>query len=114
MLKVFDVRDVGQYADGSFGHNHVRARLHDLVAPYLDQEHSADDKALAYSLLNDMPGDAWDEEEALDILNLNSVDVVWQLVGGSLVLEAEEVELNGNHENCIHKRESTEHADPGN
>ena len=58
----FTKHDTGCYADGAFGHEHVRERLRDLVWYWADND-------LRESLGGPMPDDAWDEDEALEILN---------------------------------------------
>ena len=77
----FTAKDVGCYADGANGHEHTRKRLADLIWDWADVE-------LRESLDGPMPDDAWDEEEALDLLNSRRCDegVCFYFDSGDLIL----------------------------
>ena len=81
---VFYVCDCGCYADGSLGHDHVRNRLRSLVETWVDDA----DPDLILSLdAPIMPDDAWDEYEAIDLLNELCEDgICWEFSDGDLVL----------------------------
>ncbi len=71
----------GCWADGTFGHTRVRARLADLVREF--------DEDLAERLLDVMSDDAEEEDEALAVLNDNTeydTPVIWEFVDGDLML----------------------------
>lgn len=75
--------DCGCYADGSLGHQHIRERLAGLV--------ENQDPKLAESLRGDMPNDAWDEDEAIDMLNAQTeAGIAWFFQDGDLVLAVDE------------------------
>ncbi len=80
---VFDhTIDLGCYADGALGHDHIRSQLALLV-----QEVDGFDPDLAESLRGEMPDDAWDEDEALNLLNSHTAEgLVWTFEGGDLLL----------------------------
>jgi hypothetical protein len=69
-LIYFGLEDIGCFADGAFGHQHCRNTLANLV-DYIDQRRlvSREFETLSRSLRGEMPEDAWDEYEALDLLN---------------------------------------------
>lgn len=79
----FTKQDAGCYADGSFGHNHVREVLGSLLVevgrPDLQDE-----------LLFEMSDDACEEYDALDILNAECEGCYFEMVDGDLMLTAEE------------------------
>ena len=71
--------DYGCYADGSFGHQHIRTVLSDFVRVLGDIK-------LSDSLNGEMPDDAWDEYEALDKLNnVTQTPGYWDLHDGDLI-----------------------------
>ena len=65
---LFTFEATGCHADGALGHQHCRDALAGLLRDVFPTEH-----ALFISLGGNMPDDAWDEEEALELLNLTSV-----------------------------------------
>lgn len=72
----------GCWADGAYGHEHVRRRLAELVREF--------DENIADELLKPMSDDASEEMDALQILNDNTIHpnyyVVWEFVDGDLML----------------------------
>ena len=54
----------GCYGDGAFGHQHCRERLAEMLESTVD--YCPD---VVASLRSDMPDDAWDEYDALKLLN---------------------------------------------
>ena len=57
----------GCYGDGALGHQHCRERLAEILE---DTGHySNHTKILKDSLAGAMPDDAWDEDDAIDLLN---------------------------------------------
>ena len=83
--KEYTKADVGCHADGAAGWDHVRDVLADLVEPF--------DGAIATALRAEMSDDAWEEYEALDVLNSQCVEgCYFDFVNGDLLLvdEAEE------------------------
>lgn len=78
MNKDYFKEDIGCYADGTFGHNHVREILAGLIQGYnLD---------LAEELRKPMSDDASEENEALDILDNHCDGVSFILENGDLML----------------------------
>ena len=72
----------GCYADGTFGHDYVRGSLRGLLESYIPD---CDPKVLE-SLASAMPDDAWDEDEAMGLLNTKAPDgMCWGLLGGDLM-----------------------------
>jgi hypothetical protein len=85
MLIHFTKRDVGCYADGAYGHDHIRERLADLVES-VGRRSLALDK-LIEDLRNPMSDDASEEEDALDYLQTFTAEgVYWAFEGGDLIL----------------------------
>jgi hypothetical protein len=79
-------RDAGCYADGTFGHDHCRAVLANLLTDI-----DCPDSGLILSLNGPMPDDAWDELDALDALQAVTEDgLVWGFESGDLVLTTAE------------------------
>lgn len=96
-LIYYKASDVGCYADGTFGHQHCRSVLADLVQNIARRANRTSASTfpvcsmsdLERSLRSDMPDDAWDEFDAIDILNGYCADgVAFEFVGGDLVLMA--------------------------
>ena len=88
---VFDTADMGCHADGANGHEHVRARLAELVEVVSENtiadERVDDVEAVIASLRGTMPDDAWDENEALEILECHTAEAVtWLFEDGCLIL----------------------------
>lgn len=76
---IFEHSEIGCYADGTFGHVHVRSKLANLIESF--------DPKLAESLQGEMPDDAWDEDEALEILQKETHDdLTWVFDSGDLLL----------------------------
>lgn len=77
---------LGCYADGAFGHDHVRRVLKDLV------EETGGSEDLVNSLQGAMPDDAWDEYEALDWLNEHAASegCAWEFNCGDLIYTDDE------------------------
>ena len=82
--------DLGCHGDGTFGHDHIRYRLAELVDAvdgFIGNEAAME---LIASLQGEMPDDAWDEDEALELLNSVTEDgAQWILDGGDLLLVEE-------------------------
>lgn len=78
---VFVKDDFGCYADGANGHNYVRRRIADLLEDAYREKWSGTEKGIRWSssakeigevwksLRGEMPDDAWDENEAIELLN---------------------------------------------
>lgn len=86
----FTKEDLGCWADGALGHDHVRSVLADLLeqsARRYTSEHAWAMRQTASSLRQPMGDDASDEGEALTYLNDDCEDGVhFELVDGDLVL----------------------------
>jgi hypothetical protein len=77
----FTKDDIGCYADGCYGWDHVRETLADLI----DQIDGTPD--LIASLNGEMPDDAGDEYEALDVLNdATEAGLIWTFDNVDLLL----------------------------
>ena len=88
----FGADDVGVHADGTFGHEHVRARLSQLVMAVDGDMGNPGPQELAISLEGPMPDGAWDEEEAIDMLNFaTDEDFEWEMFEGDLRLASLEM-----------------------
>jgi len=74
------VIDPGCYADGSFGYDHIRSVLADLVEEFLD------DSKLAEELRGPMSDDDSEALDAIDRLNEITVNGYWTLEDGDLLL----------------------------
>lgn len=75
--------ETGCYGDGALGHQHCRENLADMLEGIIDAHPD-----VVSSLRNDMPDDAWDEDEALNLLNaaLPSDDTWWGFQDGDFGL----------------------------
>lgn len=76
---------IGCIADGSYGHDHIRERLAELVAAYgrkgLD---------IAIRLSEEMSNDAQEESDAIDLLNEHTEDgLYFTMSNGDLLLVGE-------------------------
>jgi hypothetical protein len=83
--------DTGCYADGALGHDHCRKVLaglvEHLVGDYANGHSHGELEFLADSLRGPMPDDAWDEYEALNLLNdATPDDRIWLFWDGDLML----------------------------
>ena len=99
-IPIFTRQDAGCYADSTFGHDHIRMRLADILELMtLDSQAAGHPTHTDYSerydiftsLRRAMPDDAWDENKALDYLNRDYVtadNVVWEFYCGDLCLVA--------------------------
>lgn len=88
-MSKFNAEDCGCHGDGTFGHGYIRSRLAELVDG-CENAAIVDRFAVGSSLRGAMPDDAWDEEEALDILNAETAEgYEWTLHEGSVFLSAE-------------------------
>lgn len=87
-LIYFTAKDVGCYADGTFGHQHCRTALSNLVHGLRRRTFGVRiDETLVASLIGGMPDDCWDEYEALNILNEHTAEgLVWTFENGDLLL----------------------------
>ena len=86
----FSGEDAGVFADGTFGHSHARNRLAELVEAVDGGMCNSDAQDLMESLGGPMPDDAWDEDEALDMLNTATTEgFEWTFHDGDLMLSAE-------------------------
>ena len=85
--KRFNHHDTGCQADGTFGHDHVRAVMASLwgMAMGLDSGLDPDDLLVYDSLLQPMPDDAWDELEFLKGMDLACDGVSFELDNGDLI-----------------------------
>lgn len=88
----------GCYADGAFGHSHVRDVLADLVEDALaeDKHAPADERTRLEALVDELRGpqsdDAGEEDEALDYLNTRyqTHDACFHFDGGDLLFAVPE------------------------
>lgn len=88
-LRFFDEADCGCHADEALGHQHIRERLADLLDTLSDGK-----STLADELRSDPPDDYSDEDEALNILQDNTIDgLVWTIDGGLMLLPESEFDL---------------------
>ena len=80
---MFTKGDTGCHADGTFGHSHIRTALAGLIGGYTcNKSNEAYD-----SLSKPMPDDAWDEDEALEILQSHTEPgLIWLMDSGDLML----------------------------
>jgi hypothetical protein len=79
---MYNSSGVGCFADGSYGHSHIRAKLADMMNTFGQTE-------LCEALEGEMSDDASEEQEAIDWLNDNACtpDVYFVMVDGDLLLE---------------------------
>lgn len=84
-MRFFDAEDVGVYIDGSYGEEHRRKRLAEMMVYFqADQE-------LIDSLKGNSPDDYSDEDEAIDILRGHTENgLTWILECGDLILMKDE------------------------
>ena len=76
---IYTPEEAGCYGDGAGGHDHVRARLAELVQPF--------DAPLSDLLREDGSDDLSEEDEALEILGEHSAPgMVWEFNDGDLIL----------------------------
>jgi hypothetical protein len=80
---IYNTKHVGCWADGALGHGHIRSVLADLCD-------ANDHFALGDLLRGEMSDDAYEEEDALKMLNDRSVGVVFCLEDGDLMCTKEE------------------------
>lgn len=81
--------DVGTFADSTFGHEHIRSRLHGLIKS-VAEGFNAESDSIIDSLEGPMPADAWDEDAAIELLNeYCEPGVFFELSEGDLVLKWE-------------------------
>ena len=86
---VYTKKHEGLYADGTFGHQYARGVLAFLVNE-LEQEGMQD---LIDSLDGKMPDDAWDEGQALEVLQgVTEEGLFWEFKDGDLVLSSNDEE----------------------
>jgi hypothetical protein len=91
----FTTEDCGTFADGTFGHGHIRNRLADLVRAVDGGLGNSEFLEIEASLAGPMPDDCWDEDRAIELLeDVSSGDVAWCLDGGDLLL----VEVTGSED----------------
>ncbi len=98
---MFLISDVGCYADGALGHQHVRDKMADLLER-LYRHHprggnglywESDIKALVAELRGEMSDDASEEYEAIEWLNRECYDDTrFELIEGNLVLVGDDLE----------------------
>jgi len=94
-FRFFEAGDAGCYGCDDLGHDHIRERLAALVENLGPKHLLTDDDAqgLCESLRGPMPDDASDEDEALEILQRNTVDALaWEIDGGLYLRPIEDVE----------------------
>lgn len=83
----FSREDCGVYADGAFGHSHIRNRLAELVKAVDNGALGSEFADVAESLVGDMPDDCWDEDRAIEFLDaVTAPNLAWVLDGGDLLL----------------------------
>ena len=87
---MFTIEDIGCWGDASFGHQHCREKLAEILGSFGNE--STED--IRKSLLEPMPDDAWDESDALDWINENLCEDGVQFVFcyGDLLLVGEDFE----------------------
>ena len=88
----FTTADIGCHADGTFGIKHLREVLEDLLDGLALSGFPVDPE-VAQSLLGPMPDDAWDELEAIEILQDATepgCGLYWTMDSGDLLLVQEE------------------------
>ncbi len=88
MALAWSIGDVGCWADGALGHDHVGAKLAQLVAnvwtPEMLDKYGYD---VADALNKEMSDDAGEEDDALEILQeFTDASLTWQFVDGDLML----------------------------
>lgn len=95
----FGLADIGCFGDGAAGHDHIRRKLRTaLLTAHKSMRCSIELNAqigdVAESLLGEMPDDAWDEQDALDILNCEACEdgVLFVLEGGDLLLTTMDID----------------------
>lgn len=82
---VFTPNMAGCYADGTFGHDHVRIVLLDLLVQARGP--ARDPFVLASLEYPEMPDDAWDEIAAIDWINTHACeDCHFLMEAGDLIL----------------------------
>jgi hypothetical protein len=90
MSTYFTSEDCGCWADGTHGSKHVREMLHSVLINLPEEDFEQDQRErdiIAESLLEEMPDDASDEIDALDILQRWTEEgLSWQMEGGDLIL----------------------------
>ncbi len=84
--KRFTAGDVGCYADGAFGHRHIRDVLIGLLENNGGGTYPVD---LCNDLMGPMSDDASEEDEALDVLNSRCDGVYFTMSNGDLLLVEE-------------------------
>jgi len=85
----FTEKHRGCYADGGFGQEHIRTMLDTVLLSATGDE--ALNPEIHKSLKGLMPDDAWDEIEALEILQDNTEEgLVWVMDSGDLLLIKED------------------------
>ncbi len=75
-MAIYTAKDEGCIADGANGHAYVRQRLWDVLNDTHvkdPKEHNTQDLCLA-QLAAEMSDDAWEEDEAIDLLNEHATD----------------------------------------
>ena len=83
----FTIANVGCYADGANGHNHLRSVLANLLEDITDDS----SVVLVESLRGPMPDDCGDELDALDILqDATDSRLTWTLDNGELMLREDD------------------------
>ena len=91
-MNIFTKRDIGCYADGTFGTDHRRHILCDLLSNIGGLMKLASDmrltaNSLSEELIDDLPDDYSDEDDAIDFLNeLTEDGSIWTMVDGDLLL----------------------------
>ena len=85
---MFSLKDVGCYADGCTGHQHVRNTLAQLVEDTAPRRDAREIEPLVQSLRADVwPDDMSDENDAIEYLHkFTDARCVWELVDGELFL----------------------------
>ena len=98
MRYAFTKADVGLYADGAFGHEHLRNKLADLLVHVNPKESPRISKIWAETLISltckEPPDDCRDEDEAIELLNecACAPSVHFVMRDGDLILVDSDVE----------------------
>lgn len=87
--KPYGPKDVGCFADGAFGHKHVRGALSMLLLAVFP-ENNAETTELRIRLNQEMSDDASEEDDVINLLNDYACEgVFFEMVDGDLMLSVE-------------------------
>lgn len=86
---LYGPKDVGCFADGTFGHNYIRSGLSILLLS-LFPENCAETTELRIRLNQEMSDDASEEDDAINLLNDHACEgAYFEMVDGDLMLSVE-------------------------